>query len=407
MLKHLPFKRSLLATTLTISSIHAYASTVRSDVDYQEFRDFAENKGQYVVGATNLTVTNSNGQDLGVILNGVAMPDFSSVESTYATKTLIDPQYVVTVAHNNMTSQGDIHEYANFGGQSVMSDAHQYNYAIVDDNEHPSYATTKESVYDYKTPRLAKLVTEVAPTTIATIGHQSDYQANSTRYAAFARLGSGIQNIQDIQNTTQYADNQTLVNQKGTDCQATNNCTTISGAYNFPTGSELPQFRSITKDAIFNFGGKETTDESGNVINNLAVHPLVSITEKGDSGSPLFGFNITSQAWKLIAVTGGKVEYFLATGEFIESVNYFVATNTTLTQNSIDEDKIIIDNSQANTTFSWSATEDNNSQLSSSLGCNTVSLSNETLSESASTSGFKKNKANLNQGKTLQVMKEH
>ena len=51
-----------LCRTLTASSIalalhpSAFGAIVRSDVDYQIFRDFAENKGKFHVGATNVEI---------------------------------------------------------------------------------------------------------------------------------------------------------------------------------------------------------------------------------------------------------------------------------------------------------------------------------------------------------------
>ncbi|EEV7050335.1 hypothetical protein NOS08_004596 [Escherichia coli] len=33
-----------------------YAGTVNNNIDYQIFRDFAENKGKFIPGVTNITI---------------------------------------------------------------------------------------------------------------------------------------------------------------------------------------------------------------------------------------------------------------------------------------------------------------------------------------------------------------
>ena len=50
------FRPTLLALSLAFANSHAQASMVRNDVDYQFFRDFAENKGQFTVGSSNIPV---------------------------------------------------------------------------------------------------------------------------------------------------------------------------------------------------------------------------------------------------------------------------------------------------------------------------------------------------------------
>lgn len=69
-------------------------------MDYQIFRDFAENKGMFSVGATNVLVKDKNNKDLGTVLpNGIPMIDFSVVDVDKRIATLVNPQYVVGVKH--------------------------------------------------------------------------------------------------------------------------------------------------------------------------------------------------------------------------------------------------------------------------------------------------------------------
>lgn len=89
---------------LAICATHAtlvHASSVRDDIDLQTYRDFAENKGVFAVGTTNLNVNNKNGKVLGALLpDGIGVPDFSAVSAQSGMVTVIAPQLLGTVQHN-------------------------------------------------------------------------------------------------------------------------------------------------------------------------------------------------------------------------------------------------------------------------------------------------------------------
>lgn len=167
---------SLLLLLLLISGSSG-ASIVSAEIDYQIFRDFAENKGMFHPGATDIAIYNKQGELVGTLNKGV-MPDFSSVnvKSVPGVATLINPQYVASVKHNG-------------GYNSVRFGDGENYYSIVDRNEHDSV--------DFHAPRLDKLVTEVVPATV-TSASQAEIQ-DSSKFSAFYRLGSGVQYIQDVE----------------------------------------------------------------------------------------------------------------------------------------------------------------------------------------------------------------
>lgn len=123
------------------------------------------------------------------------MPDFSSVnvKSNPGVATLINPQYVASVKHNG-------------GYKNVSFGDGENRYNIVDRNEHGSQ--------DFHAPRLDKLVTEVIPASVTEEGQKTNAYANTERYTAFYRAGSGTQYIKD----------------------KSGNVTQISGAYSYLTG---------------------------------------------------------------------------------------------------------------------------------------------------------------------------
>ncbi|EKJ2265603.1 hypothetical protein PHM85_004825, partial [Escherichia coli] len=245
---------AILVIMLTPFGINA--STVSSLIDYQIYRDFAENKGQFQPGAKNITIYKKDGTLAG-ILNKAPMPDFKSVDRQ-GIATLVDPQYVVSVKHNGG------YKGVTFGGAGNNADYNHYNYKIVDRNNH--------GTLDFHAPRLNKVVTEVAPTSVTAEGAKSGAYTNKTRYPVFYRIGSGTQYVKD----------------------ANGKLTHISGAYNFLTGGTVGSPGSYQN-------GQMITSQTGNTFNQ-AQGPLASYGEAGDSGSPLFAYDTTLREWVLVGV---------------------------------------------------------------------------------------------------------
>lgn len=116
----------LLLSTLVPFSLTSQASLVRGDVDYQEFRNFAENKGKYQPGAVNIPVYDNNGNYLGTVLpQDVPMPDFSATNFGTGVATLVNipsrlgvnsNQFIASVAHNTNVRLNNLY----FGSRSYQ-----------------------------------------------------------------------------------------------------------------------------------------------------------------------------------------------------------------------------------------------------------------------------------------------
>ena len=257
-----PFKPALLASLVAgIASSAAYASTVRDDVDYQYFRDFAENKGKFAVGARNIVIYNKSGQAVGTMMKNTPMPDFSAVDRNGGVATLIHPQYITSVQHNS--GYGSVE----FGGQGSHPDAHHYTYQIVDRNDYPIGTELSE---DYHIPRLHKLVTEVAPAPVSSVGSDNTAYLDKKRFTGFARAGSGRQSTRDKDNKS----------------------TSLSGAYSYLTGGAPVAVTGAPKGWI---------EAKGGVFDDV-YGPLVTYGTPGDSGSSLFAFDNKEQRWVVAAV---------------------------------------------------------------------------------------------------------
>ncbi|HBE4204106.1 TPA: hypothetical protein KL738_004557, partial [Escherichia coli] len=227
------------------------AGTVNNDLAYQLFRDFAENKGEFHPGSSDISIYNKQGELTG-ILNKAVMPDFSSVDSNMGVATLINPQYVASVKHNggyNSVSFGD--------GENL--------YNIVDRNNSPSL--------DFHAPRLDKLVTEVVPAEVTEQGPVSGAYLNKERYPVFYRMGSGTQYIKD------------------NDGQLTK----LGGAYSWLTGGTVGNPSSYQN-------GEMISTSSGLVFDYQVNGAMPIYGEAGDSGSPLFAWDTLLNKWVLVGV---------------------------------------------------------------------------------------------------------
>ncbi|WP_265099270.1 S6 family peptidase [Yersinia ruckeri] len=236
------------------------ASTLRSDIPYQTYRDFAENKGIFSPGEINIKVYNKENILVG-ILDKAPMIDFSST-SSLGIATLINPQFIAGVAHNGGFQS------VSFGGSGKSPDYDRYNYKIVERNN-------AALSFDFHAPRLNKIVTEVIPSLITTAGIGNDVYTDKTRFPIFYRVGSGAQYIQNI----------------------TGEKTRLTGAYDYLTGGTVgsPLFSdwSFVSKTLDLFSPENS--------------PLGGYTEPGDSGSPLFGWDTRENKWVLIGVLQGLV----------------------------------------------------------------------------------------------------
>ncbi|WP_034293612.1 S6 family peptidase, partial [Alysiella crassa] len=265
------FQRSIIASLISVLATSAHASIVRSDIDYQYYRDFAENKGQFTVGARDITIYDKSGNDLGKTIKGMPMPDFSGVPQIgdfleSGLGIMMTPQYYGTVAHN-------LNNGVRFGqtGQTNR-DAPRYYYNIADRNDFGN--VTNAAHWDYGTPRLEKLVTEAVPIPIADIDLNYTALLDETRFPVFARIGAGRQYTIDA---------------------AGKEPTQVSHSYKYLTGgSILPALKSTTKPEFFDYNATQGLFTNG-------IDPLATQPRQGDSGSAILGFDTTINQWVTVS----------------------------------------------------------------------------------------------------------
>ncbi|OBX04323.1 hypothetical protein QV06_06605 [Gallibacterium genomosp. 3] len=339
-------KKAIFYHTITslyiVSSPSSFASIVRGDINYQYFRDFAENKGEFSVGSRNITIYNKEGNSVGTMLPNIPMIDFSVVNSNGGFATLTAPQYVVSVAHNGGYTG------VQFGAVAANHpDNHTFTYQLVHNN---NYQVNETHPYnkDYQFARLRKLVTEVTPIDSIPEVNAFPYRNDQKRYPVVLRAGGGTQKVRE----------------NGQDKW-------IAGPYAFLTGSATPrsEWTWVTQQSFPVYYRKP----DGNFMGDL-YGPMVSVGLPGDSGSGVFVYDTVEQKWWLLATT--------------QSLYSSGKGNLTLLTRKDYHDEIknnnsnpVINNTSPNTLWVWQHIENNGQdQLISSEQTYLIDTYNETLS---------------------------
>ncbi|NXZ84085.1 autotransporter outer membrane beta-barrel domain-containing protein [Haemophilus influenzae] len=265
-MKKTVFRLNFLTACISLGIVsQAWAGHTYFGIDYQYYRDFAENKGKFTVGAKNIDVYNKEGQLVGTSMTKAPMIDFSVV-SRSGVAALVGDQYIVSVAHNGGYNDVD------FGAEGGNPDQHRFTYQIVKRN---NYILDKYNA-DYHMPRLHKFVTEAEPIGMTTNMDGKVY-ANRNDYPERVRIGSGHQYWRTDK------DEETNVDSSYD----------ISGAYNYLiAGNTHTQSEN----------GNGTVNFSGNVIRPNYYGPLPTGGAQGDSGSPMFIYDAKKKQWLINGV---------------------------------------------------------------------------------------------------------
>lgn len=257
------FKPKFIAAFVALNlSPMVFAGQVYSGVDYQYFRDFAENKGKFTPGAQNIAVVNKKGESIGTMMQNAPMMDFSVV-SRNGVAALVGDQYIVSVAHNVGYRNVD------FGMEGNNPDQHRFGYNIVKRNNYKN-DRTHPYMTDYHNPRLAKFVTEAAPIEMVSNMQGSTY-GYLEKYPMRVRIGSGWQFLRDDNDNGNH----------------------IAMAYNYLTaGNTFMQ----------GWANNGEVSLSGDVRHPNQYGPLPISGSSGDSGSPMFIYDKTAGKWLINGV---------------------------------------------------------------------------------------------------------
>lgn len=273
-MKKTVFRLNFLTACISLGIVsQAWAGHTYFGIDYQYYRDFAENKGKFTVGAKNIEVYNKNGNLVGTSMTKAPMIDFSVV-SRNGVAALVGDQYIVSVAHNVGYTNVD------FGAEGQNPDQHRFTYQIVKRNNY-NHDAKHRYLDDYHNPRLHKFVTDAAPIDMTSHMDGNKY-ANKEKYPERVRVGSGDQYWDDDQNNRTY----------------------LSDGYNYLTGGNTYNQSGRGDGYSYVRGDIRKVGDYG---------PLPIASSFGDSGSPMFIYDAETQKWLINGVLREGQPY---TGEF-------------------------------------------------------------------------------------------
>lgn len=267
-MKKTVFRLNFLTACISLGIVsQAWAGHTYFGIDYQYYRDFAENKGKFSVGAKNIKVYNKEGHLVGTSMTKAPMIDFSVV-SRNGVATLVGDQYIVSVAHNGGYNSVD------FGAEGPNPDQHRFTYQIVKRN---NYKPDKDNPYhgDYHMPRLHKFVTDAEPAKMTDNMNGNNY-ADLSKYPDRVRIGTGEQWWRTDKEQKQGSKSSWLADAYL--WRIAGNTYSQSGA------------------------GKGTVNLSGDITKPNNYGPLPTGVSFGDSGSPMFIYDAIKQKWLINGV---------------------------------------------------------------------------------------------------------
>lgn len=267
-MKKTVFRLNFLTACISLGIVsQAWAGHTYFGIDYQYYRDFAENKGKFTVGAKNIDVYNKEGQLVGTSMTKAPMIDFSVV-SRNGVAALVGDQYIVSVAHNGGYNSVD------FGAEGPNPDQHRFTYQIVKRN---NYKPGKDNPYhgDYHMPRLHKFVTDAEPAKMTDNMNGNNY-ADLSKYPDRVRIGTGEQWWRTDEEQRQGS-----------------NSSWLADAYQWRIAGNTHSQRGA---------GNGTVNLSGDITKPNNYGPLPTGVSFGDSGSPMFIYDAIKQKWLINGV---------------------------------------------------------------------------------------------------------
>ena len=263
--------------TLSMSSV-GYGGVVYDTIDYQIYKDFAANLGQFTAGAKDVTIYDKQGNIQGVIAE---VPNFAALgvhpkkQDVYGN--LVGSQStVITAAHT--TGSGETSFCVRYGITSGSAFYDSYN--SVGDFRPPAKTSNGSYQYgniDVRIQRTTKFVTDAVAFEHST--QSPDTVINTIVFNA----GSG----------THYTTSPDSTSTSQTQSSGTS-----------ALGGQMQIIATSNQDYVVTIG--ETSQSVNFTTYKLQFDDTLALPkgiEMGDSGSGFIGFNTETQKWEFLGVT--------------------------------------------------------------------------------------------------------
>ncbi|EMW9316335.1 hypothetical protein AAE121_005071, partial [Salmonella enterica] len=254
-----------------VASETAVAAYVNNFYPYQDYLDFAENKGRFKAGNENIQFFSrwNSGNTPDFTLT-VPMIDFSAVNRRLwglGSGSLIYPQYVVNARH--------------MGGLPYAVGDTFYN-----------IVQTNYKDFDQQYLRLPKMVVDVAPFKMLpfSVPEYIDLLKDKNRFPLFARVGAGPQG-------TIHTEGKELIANKYSSAYQH-----LSGGVSDTLSISIVKNEDWVKNKNYIENNPDGYGYSSIVYSGTGNLPDASRTGPGDSGSPLFAWDTLTHQWYIIGV---------------------------------------------------------------------------------------------------------
>lgn len=272
-----------------------------------DYRNFAENRGKFAAGATNIPIYDKNGNQTGTIER---MMNFDSAIDVWSNNETITkrsgeatlaggPNFLAGVAHDY--EQTSVSFTRRFGGTEGTAYADNYQIINAINGDSDLYPGSPSSSRDFRISRLSKIVTEAT----ASDYYEGDF--NSLIGQTLQRVGGGEPIV-----VTENGSNKTDLE------------------YMWLSGG-LVKITAVTTNPAKPGNGPawdyETVRISTESINNSTTTPMVNQAAGGDSGSGAWWYDNNAEKWYYVGAltSGSTVQDGDATGRFLGASKWAVS----------------------------------------------------------------------------------
>ncbi len=278
------------------------AGVMHEDASYQTYTDFGQNRGRYVVGTgvnallqhirtdvdNGIVIHYTDGTTPYTISNTQGMINFAGTDDIGA-QVAVSPTFAATVLHN-----GSIN--ASYGSR-VVGSTHAIRYNAIDVRGSDTFRLAPDNgsgtQYDYMLQRQSKIVTDAEWNPVTGVTDMSTLVGGKVYHSGAGGMGLWTEENGKVGLAGAY--------------------TYIIGGINNVTNAQTHASATATNTSIHQNPGY------GDGVGASELNPLPNAIQGGDSGSPIFIYNETTQQYEYLAAqqSGGGNSYGQARGDVV------------------------------------------------------------------------------------------
>lgn len=293
---------ALMTIIAGVTCAPVQAGVMHEDASYQTYTDFGQNRGRYVVGTSvnallqhirtdvdqGIVIHYTDGTTPYTISNSQGMINFAGTDDIGA-QVAVSPTFAATVLHN-----GSIN--ASYGSR-VVGSTHAIRYNAIDVRGSDTFRLAPDNgsggQYDYMLQRQSKIVTDAEWNPVTGVTDMSTLVGGKVYHSGAGGMGLWTEENGKVGLAGAY--------------------TYIIGGINNVTNAQTHASATATNTSIHQNPGY------GDGVGASELNPLPNAIQGGDSGSPIFIYNESTQQYEYLAAqqSGGGNSYGQARGDVV------------------------------------------------------------------------------------------